>query len=187
MTMPPRLRKAALAIHITVSVGWVGAVAAYIALDATAATSQDPQLLRTAYLGMGPITSSVIVPAAFATLATGIVSSLGTKWGLFRHYWVVISLVLTAVATLILLSATRTVDYFVSVAADPAASPGQVLALGNTLVHSVGGIVVLLMILVLNVFKPRGLTRYGHRKQQQERRRAAPSRPQRVPSTTASS
>ena len=43
-------------------------------------------------------------------------------------------------------------------------------ALGSTLVHSVGGTVVLLVILVLNVCKPRGMTRYGWRKQQEERR-----------------
>jgi hypothetical protein len=30
--------------------------------------------------------------------------------------------------------------------------------------------VVLLVILVLNVYKPRGMTRYGWRKQQEERR-----------------
>lgn len=177
MTMPPRLRKIALAIHITVSVGWVGAVAAYIALDVIAATSQDPQLLRAAYVAMGAITPSVIVPAAAATLLTGIVSSLGTRWGLFRHYWVVISLVLTVIATLVLLSVTSRIDFLAEVAADPATSSERVLSLGNTLLHSVGGTVVLLVILVLNVLKPRGLTRYGHRKQQQHRRRATPTRP----------
>jgi hypothetical protein len=40
--------------------------------------------------------------------------------------------------------------------------------LGSTLVHSVGGTVVLLVVLVLNVYKPRGMTRYGWRKQQEE-------------------
>ena len=42
-------------------------------------------------------------------------------------------------------------------------------ALGSTLVHSVGGTVVLLVILVLNVYKPRGMTRYGWRKQEEQR------------------
>ena len=35
---------------------------------------------------------------AYATLVTGLLMSLGTKWGLFRHDWVIISLVLTVVA-----------------------------------------------------------------------------------------
>lgn len=186
MAMPPRLRRISLAIHITVSVGWVGAVAAYIALDVTAATSQDPQLLRAAYVAMGTITRSVIVPAAVATLLTGIVSSLGTRWGLFRHYWVVISFVLTVIATLVLLSATSRIDFLADVAANPTTSSEQVASLGNTLLHSIGGTVVLLVILVLNVLKPRGLTRYGHRKQQQQRR-ATPPTTGREPSTTTPS
>jgi hypothetical protein len=40
-------------------------------------------------------------------------------------------------------------------------------ALGSTLLHSVGGKVVLLVILVLNVYKPQGMTRYGWCKQQE--------------------
>jgi hypothetical protein len=39
--------------------------------------------------------------------------------------------------------------------------------LSSTLVHSVGGLLILLTTAVLSVFKPRGLTRYGWRKQQE--------------------
>jgi hypothetical protein len=165
MSMTPRLRKFALAAHITVSAGWIGAVAAYIALDVAAATSQDAQTLRAAYLAMESIARSVIVPLAFAALLTGLVMSLGTKWGLFRHYWVLISLLLTIIATLVLLSETQTISYFADIAADPTTSSGDLRALGSTLVHSIGGTVVLLVILVLNVYKPQGMTRYGQRKQ----------------------
>jgi membrane-bound metal-dependent hydrolase YbcI (DUF457 family) len=169
MTMTPRLRKFAFAAHITVSVGWIGAVAAYIALDVAAATSQDAQTLRAAYLAMESIARYVIVPLAFAALLTGLVMSLGTKWGLFRHYWVLISLLLTIFATLVLLSETQTISYFADIAADPTTSSGDLRALGSTLVHSVGGTVVLLVILVLNVYKPQGMTRYGQRKQHRQR------------------
>jgi hypothetical protein len=48
------------------------------------------------------------------------------------------------------------------------ASSDDLRALGSTLVHSVGGTVVLLVILVLNVYKPRGMTRYGWLKQQEQ-------------------
>jgi hypothetical protein len=42
--------------------------------------------------------------------------------------------------------------------------------LGGDLFHPGLGLVVLLAITVLNVYKPRGLTRYGWRKQQEQRR-----------------
>ncbi len=168
MIMTYRLRKFALAAHLTFSVGWIGAAAGYIALDVTAAMSQDAQTLRAAYLAMELIVWYVIVPLAFASLLTGLVMSLGTKWGLFRHYWVLISLLLTVIATVVLLQETQTISYFADIAADPTTSSDDLRALGSTLVHSVGGTVVLLVILVLNVYKPRGMTRYGWRKQQEE-------------------
>jgi hypothetical protein len=180
MIMTPRLRKFALAAHITLAVGWIGAVAGYIALDVAAATSQDAQTLRAAYLAMELIAWYVIVPLALASLLTGLVMSLGTKWGLFRHYWVLISLLLTIIATIVLVE-TQTISYFADIAADPTTSSDDLRALGSTLVHSVGGAVVLLVILVLNVYKPRGMTRYGWRKQQEERRKQDEQRTALVP------
>ncbi len=142
----------------------------HIALDVAAATSQDARTLRAAYLGMELIAWYVVVPLALASLLTGLVMSLGTRWGLFRHYWVLISLLLTVLATVVLLVETQTIGYFADTAADPTTSGDELRALGSTLVHSVAGTVVLLVVLVLNVYKPRGMTRYGWRKQQEERK-----------------
>lgn len=164
MTLGAGQRKVALAVHLAVSVGWVGAVAAYLALDITTVVRDDPEALRAAYHGMDLIAGSVIVPLAFASLTTGVVVSLGTRWGLFRHYWVVISLVLTMVAAIVLVAETRTIAHLASVAADPTTSLEGLRRLPSTLPHSVGGLVVLLVVLVLNVFKPQGLTRYGARR-----------------------
>jgi hypothetical protein len=158
MTMPPRLRKFALAVHLSVSVGWIGAVAAYMALDVAAATGQDIQTLR-AYLRMDLIARSVIVPLALASLLTGLVMSLGTRWGSFRHYWVLISLLLTIFATVVLLLETPTIGYFAAMPADPTTAGADLRAMGSTLLHSVGGTVVLLVVLVLNLYKPQGVTR----------------------------
>ena len=165
MIMAPRLRKLVLAVHIALSVGWIGAVAGYIALDVAAATSRNAETLRACYLAMELIAWYVLVPLALASLLTGLVMSLGTKWGLFRHFWVLISLLLTIIATVVLLVQTQTIGYFTTIAADPTASGDDLRSLESTLVHSVGGTVVLLVVLVLNVYKPRGMTRYGWRKQ----------------------
>lgn len=169
MIMTPPLRKAALTVHVVSSVGWIGAVAAYIALDVAVATSQVAQTVRAAYLAMAMIVGYVIVPLAFASLLTGLVMSLGTKWGLFRHYWVLISLLLTIVATAVLLVESMTVGDLAGIAASPTTSGDDLRALPSTLVHSVGGTVLLLAILVLNTYKPRSMTRYGWRRQHEER------------------
>ena len=169
MTMPPRVRKLALAVHLTCSVGWLGAVVAYLTLDLTVATSQDPQLVRAAWIAMGVVTSSAIVPLALASLLTGLVMALGTKWGLFRHWWVLISFLLTVFATLVLLSETGLIGRMADLATDPATSGEDLLAQPSTLLHSVGGLLVLLVVQVLNVYKPQGLTPYGWRRQQEGR------------------
>jgi hypothetical protein len=101
--------------------------------------------------------------------------SLGTKWGLFRHWWVLISFLLTVVATIVLLSEMRVITASAAVASDPSTSIDQLLALPTTLPHSLGGLLVLLVVQVLNVYKPQGVTPYGWRKQQEERRRRAES------------
>lgn len=174
--MKPGLRRSVLTLHIMVSVGWIGAVAAYLPLDVAAATSEDAPTLRAAYVAMEWIAWCAIVPLALAALLTGLVISLGTPWGLFRHYWVLISFVLTVGAVVVLLAETRVIGHFAATAASPTTSDGDLRALGNTLPHSIGGLVVLLVIMVLNVYKPRGLTPYGQRTLR-ERASEQPRRP----------
>ena len=169
MIMSPGVRKFALAGHLTLSVGWIGAVAAYMALDISTIVTENTQTLQTSYLGMELISRYVIVSLAFASLATGLIVSLGTKWGLFRHYWVLISFVLTIIATLVLLVERGTIGSLAAMATDPTTSGAVLRAMPSTLPHSAGGTVVLLVVLVLNIYKPQGLTRYGWRKQQRER------------------
>ena len=173
MRMAPGPRKLALAAHLSASIGWVGAVVAYLTLDVTVATSQDPRMVRSAWMAMGLLISWAIVPLAIAALLTGLVMALGTKWGLFRHWWVLISFLLTIFATVVLLSEGGVVGRIAAVAADPATSNAELLALPHTLPHSVGGLAVLLVIQVLNVYKPQGMTRYGWRKLREERRAPA--------------
>jgi len=169
MLMPPILRRAMLAVHLACSVGWVGAVLAYLALDIVVATSNDVQAVRAAWIAMGAIISSVIVPLAVASLLTGVVMSLATKWGLFRHWWVLISLGLTVIAFLVLQVEAGLVSRAAQLAADSLTSDRSVLAMQATLPHSLGGLFVLLVVHVLNVYKPQGVTPYGWRKQLEER------------------
>lgn len=182
--MQPSLRKLTLTVHIAVSVGWLGAVLAYLPLDIATAASADAETLRAAYVGMDLIARWILVPLAFATLATGVLIAWGTPWGIFRHYWVVVSLLLTAFATLVLTVETATISRLAALAADPSTTPDGLRALPSTLPHSVGGLVVLAVVLVLNVYKPRGLTRYGWRKQNERAPGVEPASTEHLPSDT---
>ena len=58
-----------------------------------------------------------------------------------------------------LLGETRTIRHLAHLAADPGTSVEGLRALPSTLPHSIGGLVILLVVLVLNIHKPQGLTR----------------------------
>ena len=81
MIMPPGLRKLVLTVHLTSSVGWIGAVVAYLALGVAAVTSQDAQTVRAAWIAMEVTGWFAIVPLALAALLTGLVMALGTPRG----------------------------------------------------------------------------------------------------------
>src|SRR5262245_2741612 len=103
MTMRPGVSKLALTTHVLVSVAWFGAVAAFLALSIAGLRSDEAQTVRGSYVAMDLITWWVIVPFALCSFLTGVIQSLGTTWGLFRHDWIIAKLLLTVVATLILL------------------------------------------------------------------------------------
>jgi hypothetical protein len=169
--MTPRLRKLALTAHVTSSVGWLGAVAGFLALAVVGLASEDVQTVRAAYLVMEPIGWFVLVPLAVASLLTGLVQSMGTTWGLFRHYWVVFKLLINVFATLVLLTYMQTLNHFTGVATAATFSSGDLSALRDPspVLHSVLAVLLLLVATTLAVFKPRGLTPYGQRKQREER------------------
>jgi hypothetical protein len=170
MAMTPGLRKLTFTAHITSSAGWVGAVFVFLALAAIALSSHDERTVRGAYLLMAPAAWFVLVPLAHASLLSGIALSLGTTWGLFRHYWVVFKLAITALSTVILLIYMSTFRQMAQVAADPVVDL-SVVRNASPLVHAILALFLLLIATVLGVYKPFGLTPYG-RRDQDERQQA---------------
>lgn len=175
MKARPWLRKLLLTAHVTASVGWIGAIVAYAVVNVVALLSPNPVVLRGAYLMLDPLLRFAVVPLALGCLATGVVQSLVTHWGLLRHYWVVLSLWLTSIAVVVLLVHAGSVAAISTRAADPTIDPAQ---LTGDLPHTLGGLLLVCVPLVLNVYKPRGLTRRGRR--HRNRTAAAAHRPVQV-------
>lgn len=167
MTMKPNTRKLALTAHITLCGGWIGAVLAYLGLVVRAMTSPEEHTLRAVWAALNVIGWYVIVPLALAALGTGLLMAVGTSWGLARHHWVLVSLVLTVIATGVLLIHMPTVGAQASVAAPGGAgdSAGLRGALRGELLHAGLGLVILLAVQTLNVYKPHGVTARGRRGQ----------------------
>jgi hypothetical protein len=165
------LRKFGLLVHITTSVGWLGAVLGFLALALAATTGSEVEMVRAAFLGMDWTLRYAIVPLSVASIVVGIVQSLMSPWGLLRYWWVVVKLALTIGATLVLLQYTQTMAYLADRAGEPTASISDLRRLAlSPLIHAGAGAAVLLGANVLSVYKPRGLTPYGWRWEDEQRR-----------------
>ena len=168
--MAPVVRKLALTAHVTTSVGWLGAVAGFLALAIAGLASRDTDLVQGVYLAMDFLAWFVIVPLSIASLATGLIQALGTSWGLFRHYWVVAKLLLNVVSTIVLLLYIENIGHLADAVRDTSLSSGDLRALRvQAVIHAGAALLLLLAAATLSVYKPRGLTRYGWRKQQELR------------------
>lgn len=165
MILGAQLRRVLLVLHVGTSVAALGAIAAFLALSIVGVTSRDPQLLLAVYLSNDIIARVLIVPMIFASLLVGVVQSLGTQWGLFRHWWIVAKLALNIVIAAVLLVQMPGIH----LVAETAASGQPIADLFGVrmsfVIHSGAGLLALVIPLILSIYKPRGLTRFGWRKQ----------------------
>ena len=165
MVMSRGVRRAGLTAHVAVSVGWLGAVIVSLILALAGLLATDPAVVRAAWLALALVGWWVLVPLSLLSLLTGLVQALGTRWGLVRHYWVIVKLVLNLIATGVLLLYTQTLDQLAEVArtVDSASLVATNAVDLSPVIHSVAALVLLLGAVVLSIYKPPGETGYGAR------------------------
>ncbi|PRY47829.1 hypothetical protein LY71_1118 [Geodermatophilus tzadiensis] len=153
--LSPRWRKGWVVLHVGTSVGLLGADAAVLTLDVAGATGRDP---ATVYPAAHLVGTALLVPLALAALATGVLLGARTPWGLLRHWWVALKLVLTAAGAVLALAVLVPA---LAGAAD-AALAGPPLTAGERwglVRNSSAASVVLVTTLALSVVKPFGRIR----------------------------
>ena len=157
MLMTNRMSKLVLTSHVTFSVGWLGAVAVFLALAITGLHSQNEQLVRACLLAMKTSAWFVILPFCLTALATGIIQAAWTKWGLFRYYWIVVKLFLTLGSTILLLLHLQPINELANAASQPAFSNSEHVPKTIDLIAKSGAaILVLLFITTISIYKPWG-------------------------------
>ncbi len=157
--MTPTVRKFALTAHVTSSVGWLGSVAAFLAVALVALMNSDDLKARAASTTMELIGWYVIVPFSAASLLSGVIQSVGTTWGLFRHYWVVAKLLITVGASALLMLHMQVVSRVALAASDASMPASHLQGPRMQVVADAGAAVLALLIAVgLSVYKPSGRT-----------------------------
>ena len=163
MRLSPAQRKLSLTIHVATSVGWLGAVVCFLGLSVVGLLSKDLTTVRGAYLVMEPAGWYVLLPLSTASLGSGLVQGLGTRWGVLDHYWVVMKLGINIIATLVLVLYMQTLAHLADIAAAPSVRI-QSLRSPSPMIHALGAIGLLISATVLSVYKPKGETRRGRRR-----------------------
>lgn len=157
MIMTKRMSKLVLTSHVTFSIGWVGAVAVFLALAINGLKSNNEQLVRACLLAMKISGWFVILPLCLTALATGIVQAIWTKWGLFRYYWIVVKLFLTLGSTILLLLHLQPIDELANAASQPAFSDSKhAPQIIDLIAKSGAAILVLIIITTISIYKPWG-------------------------------
>jgi uncharacterized membrane protein len=152
-----------LAAHISASVGWLGAVTVFLGMSVIGLASNHEPTVRGVYLVMEPAATFILVPLALASFVTGLIQSFVTPWGLFRHYWVLFKLVINVVATTVLILYLATFRAMADIADDRTAGL-QSVRNASPVLHAAAALLLLLAATALAVYKPRGLTPVGRRK-----------------------
>ncbi|HWE92041.1 MAG TPA: DUF2269 family protein [Pseudonocardiaceae bacterium] len=156
-----RSRKAVLTVHLIASVGWIGADLGLLALAIVALTTDTPRVGQAATMAMAYLATWISGILSVSALISGILLSLATPWGLFRHYWVVVSLVLNLLTALLVNFALgplyRGMEALVLAA--PASTPVANI-IGTQRIELIAppcvAFVVLTAVTIINVYKPWG-------------------------------
>lgn len=168
-------RRVWLTLHVGVSVGWLGLATAMSTLAVAGATADGHAVRHGAYVLMHVFDLAIVIPSVALAILTGLVVSLGTKWGLVRHWWVLLKFAISLVIPVVATVQSGWIEELEHRTLDPAGDPG---GLGLVLVCCMLAYTALLWTaVVLSVVKPGGRTRWGRAGAPADRRADRPARP----------
>lgn len=163
MTFSSAMRKFGLTTHIAFSAGWFGGVAGFFVLAIAGLVSKNSQLVTANYISMEMLGWFAIVPFCMGTFFSGVLQSLGTEWGLFKHYWIAVKLVLTVIATIVLFVHMQPVSHVADIASKDGLTNTQLRGLRIQLIADAGAaLLVILVAIGLSVYKPWGRIKYEY-------------------------
>ena len=174
--MSPSLINLNRTAHIIISLSWIGTVIAFFAISIVGLTSHNIEIVRGSYYFMDLISLYTIIPISVLAFLTGLIQSLGTSWGLFRYYWIILKFVLTIAAVgLLLLHQFKLMDQAAAIVElSPAGTMPNVGGSGKELMTKSGLAIFLLVgIAILGIYKPWSQTSFGHREDKAQENKKA--------------
>lgn len=182
-----RPRQALLAAHVLSSAAWLGMAVMFVALSLLALRAANVRDAQTIYESMAFFDQTMLPWANVAATTSGFALGVTTKWGIVRHWWVVIKVLISFAILGIafgflhdaLERSAAEAAHLATVggAVSDVDSSGQVVLWGFTL-----ALVSLIGAMLLSLYKPRGMTWWGRRQNPRQARLEPGGAPRRVDS-----
>ncbi|WP_051114246.1 hypothetical protein [Actinopolymorpha alba] len=155
-----RTRKAVLAIHLVASGTWIGIDVVMAVAVFTALLSDDTPTKALSFQALDLFVVWPLFVTGLVCLASGITLGIGTKYGLFRYWWVATKLVLNIMlASLVLIALRPGVSETAERARQAMAGEAVSLEVGDLLFPPIVSPLALLIAVLLAVYKPWGRIR----------------------------
>ncbi|WP_028926036.1 hypothetical protein [Pseudonocardia acaciae] len=158
----PPVYRALRSAHIATSVAWLGIVLGKLVLELGVLTAASGRRAESLFTAATAITRA-FPPLVFATLVTGVLLGLGTRWGLLRYYWVVTKLALSLAVVVTAVTLVEGLARSAMPSSTDELDPGATVltAPAELLAWLTGAYVAMLLVAtVVSVYKPWGRVRW---------------------------
>lgn len=91
-------RRWLLLLHLLFCAIMFGGAMVFLILSITAVSTNDESILKACYISMHMLAKTSVRASAIGALVTGVLLSVLTQWGLFKHYWIIAKEGLTILA-----------------------------------------------------------------------------------------
>lgn len=155
MIVSKNVRDLALCAHVVSSVGWFGAIAAFLVFTVKGQSADDTNAVTACAEDLRLIGWGLVVPFCIAGLMSGILQSVVIRWGLLSHYWVVLKLMLMVGATALLFLHMDAVDRL-AVDASTLGIPGSSRVFSSLKFDAIVALVLVAILSAISIYKPTG-------------------------------
>jgi hypothetical protein len=156
----PRTRKSILLVHIASAGAWLGIDVVMAVLVFTALFTDDDRTKALSFQALGLVAVWPLLTMGMLCLLTGILLGLGSRYGLFRYWWVAVKLALNLLLSgLVLVALAPEVADAAERARQFDAGLPAPLGVGDLIFPPIVSPTALLVAMVLAVFKPWGRIR----------------------------
>ncbi|MBM7553354.1 hypothetical protein [Thalassobacillus pellis] len=88
MNLSIKPRRWLLIFHLLFCAIMFGNMVTFLLLSIAASSTEDSNLMEACYQIMHLLSETSVRASTFATIITGVLLSVWTKWGLFKYYWI---------------------------------------------------------------------------------------------------